>query len=157
MNRFLLVLPFLLLSSLTFAEHNFSICYYNQTNIPVVYVNNGIGHLWKSRGNFMGDGTLNAGESKCFDKIVDETLFRAHYTTFSIDRIWIGIVNPPFSSPYIIAQNAVAKNGGKLIDDTKNGRDNYNLHVFVTSNGIVYSNSSDINDKDSILVPRKFK
>ncbi|MFN7094219.1 MAG: hypothetical protein ACK4M7_02545 [Burkholderiales bacterium] len=138
------------------ASHFFTVCYYNQTNSAISYNNDGISHKWKNRGELVGSGSIPMGQSKCFGKIMDETLFTKDYITFYVDGKWMGIVNSGFANPYVIAQDAQAKKGGLLIDDTRDGRDNYQLNVFVTDSGIVYSNGEDITNKEHFITPRSF-
>lgn len=151
-------------SSLVYAEHVFKVCYHNETANPVEYDNsvvNSFNKRWKSRGELTGSGVLSAkGEpdsTKCFEKIADEKIFMSHYMSFKVNNTYVGFVNPWFGHPYVVAQGAKTTSGGKLIDDTADGKDNYQLHIFVTFNGLVFSNSADINNTSQIINPRKFK
>jgi len=146
-------------TSASWADHTFKVCYYNQTNAIIPYNNEGLSHKWKSRGELVSNGFINPKENKCFGKIVDETMLFTDYITFSVANKWIGIVNPGLAKPYIIAQDAKAKKGGKLTDDTKDGKDNYMLNIFVTENGLIYNNGHDPRDQcqNDIIIPRKFK
>lgn len=149
-----------------FAEHNFKVCYHNQTASSIYYINDGISHKWKSRGELVGSGQVPANSMKCFGNIQDETMFATDYITFTLGKddgqhtytSWAGIVVPAFAKPYIIAQNATEKKGGIIYDNTNDGHDNYELHVFVQPDGsIIYSNSGDLKDNASYITPRFFK
>lgn len=151
------------------ADHRYTVCYHNQTNSAIYYINDGISHKWKTRGEFVGSGEIKANTDKCFGGIADETMFSTDYITFTLGKEaedgsgttytrWGGIVHPAFSKSYVIAQNATATKGGKLTDNTSSGKDTYELHVFVTpGNKIIYSNSSDFKDTSQYIEPRFFK
>ena len=165
MKKILLALAALSASS-AWAEHVFTVCYHNISTTPVSYINDGVSHKWKSRGELAGSGQVAPNETKCFTNIKDETLFTTHYITFTLGKDdgsksytrWIGIADPGFSKPFIFAQDAVETKTGKLSDNTSDGKDNFELNIFVKSDGsFVYSNSKDINNTDAIITPRKFK
>ena len=144
-------------SCTAFAEHIFRVCYINKTTGSVPYLNDGISRKWKSRGELVGSGDLAPGEKKCFGNIKDETVFATDMITFTLNHKWFGIMNPGFSRPYVIAQDATEKKGGKLNDNTDDGRDNYKLYIFVMQDGsFVLSTNKDINDETSIIKARKF-
>ncbi len=150
----------------SFAGHYFKVCYHNQTSSVVYYINDGISHKWQKRGELVGSGQIAANSEKCFGDIKDETMFSTDYITFTLGRSngkktytnWTGIVVPAFSKPYVIAQNATAKKGGVLYDNTSDGHNNYQLHIFIEPDGkIIYSNSGDFTDTSSYITPRFFK
>lgn len=152
--------------STAFADHNFTVCYHNQTPTPIYYINDGISHKWKTRGELIGSGQVDGNSSKCFARISDETMFSTDYITFTLGKEdgnntytrWVGIVVPAFAKPYVIAQSATATKGGIMLDNTKDGKDNYQLHLFVEPDGtLVFSGSSDFKDTSSYLEPRFFK
>jgi hypothetical protein len=100
---------------------------------------------------------IGAGETKCFGNIKDETMFSTDMITFYVNNKWFGIVNPAFSRPYVISQDAVEKKGGKLTDNTKNGHDDYSLYINVMADGsFVLSNSPDQDDQTQVIQARKF-
>lgn len=149
-----------------FAEHRFTVCYHNLSSTPVSYINDGISHKWKSRGELVGTGQVEPGATKCFAKIADETMFSTDYITFTLGKSegdktytrWIGIANSGFARPFLFAQDAVETKTGKLKDNTADGKDNYELHIFINQDGsFLYSNSKDPKDSENILTPRKFK
>ena len=153
-------------STSAWAEHHYTVCYHNQSTTPIYYINDGISHKWKTRGELIGSGQVEANQSKCFSRIGDETLFSTDYITFTIGKEdgnntytrWAGIVHPAFGKSYLIAQGATATKGGILTDDTTTGKDTYGLHLFVQQDGsVIYSNSKDFNDKSSYIEPRFFK
>ncbi len=155
-----------LTASSAWAEHIFTICYHNLSTSPVSYINDGVSHKWKSRGELTGSGEVAPKETKCFSKIKDETLFTTHYITFTLGKDegektytrWVGIANSGFSKPFVFAQDAVETKTGKLADNKSNGKDNFELNIFIKSDGtFTYSNSKDINNTDAIITPRKFK
>lgn len=141
-----------------FAKHLFNICYVNKSNANISYINNGISHKWKERGELVGDGSVTPGQTKCFGKIMDETIFSSDILTFYVNNKWFGIVNSGFSKPYVIAQDATEKSGGKLLDNTNDGIDNFSLYINVMpDNSFLLSNVADTTDLANIVVPRKFK
>lgn len=157
MKKVILLLGALSASYCAFAEHVFKVCYVNQSASTVPYINNGISRKWKSRGELVGSGQLTPGEKKCFGNIKDETMFSSDMITFYLNNKWFGIINPGFSHPYVISQDATMKKGGKLVDNTKNGRDNYDLYIFVMKDGsFILSSSENITDPSNIIQPRKF-
>ncbi|MBP9743121.1 MAG: hypothetical protein KBD37_07185, partial [Burkholderiales bacterium] len=126
----------------------------------------GVSHKWKSRGELVGTGEVASGASKCFKKINDETMFSTDYITFTLGKEdgnktythWVGIANPGFSKPYVIAQDAIETNTGKLKDHTSDGHDNFELNIFIKNDGtFLYSNSRNPDDTDNVITPRKFK
>jgi len=158
MKKLLLVCAFLSLSLPAFARHLFSVCYVNKSNSNVSFINNGISRKWKERGELVGDGVVEPGQSKCFGNMMDETVFSADIITFYVNNKWFGIVNPGFSKPYVIAQDATAKSGGKLIDNTNDGVDNYSLYINVMPDGsFLLSNVKDTTDLTNIIVARRYK
>lgn len=157
MKKILLIILAMCASYTVFAEHIFKVCYINQTNAAVQYLNDGISRKWKSRGELVGRGDVAPGETKCFGNIRDETIFSSDMITFTLNHKWFGIINPGFSRPYVISQDATEKKSGKLTDTTDDGRDNYSLYIFVVQDGeFVFSTSKDIKDQSSIIKPRKF-
>lgn len=156
MRKLILVLIALFLSYGAFAEHFFKVCYINKTEGTVPYVNSGISRSWKNRGELVGNGSLAAGETKCFDQIKDETILLKHWITFTVNNKWFGIVNWTFSRPYTIAQDSTEKSGGKLYDATNDGRDNYELHIFVMKDSFVLRTGKDDTDPSNIIKPRKY-
>ncbi len=152
-------------STSAWAEHHYTICYHNQSNSAIYYINDGISHKWKEKGELVGSGQVAANSEKCFSKISDETMFTNDYITFTLGKEdgnntytrWIGIVHPAFGKSYVIAQGATATKGGKLTDNTSSGKDMYELHVFVQDNKIIYSNSGDFKDTAQYIEPRFFK
>ena len=146
-------------SGTAFAKHNFVVCYYNQTNTVVPYNNDGISKKWLTRGELVGSGTLNAGQSKCFSGIADETIFSSDYITFSVANKWVGIVNAGFKKPYAIAQDATATTNGKIPHAVIKGHDTYslNIHIMNDNGEIILSKSSDPKVTSDYIIPRKFK
>ena len=164
-KRFILLLAFLGTAN-AFAERVFTVCYHNLSSTPVEYINDGVSHKWKSRGQLVGSGAVAPKETKCFKDIKDETIFSTDYITFTLGKDegnqtytrWVGIVDGAVTKPYVIAQNVVDTNTGKLADNVDSGKDSYELHIFVKNDGtFIYSNSKDINDTDAYITPRKFK
>ena len=148
------------------ADHRYVVCYHNQTNSAIYYINDGISHKWNTRGQFTGSGQIKANSDKCFGGISDETVFTNDYITFTLGKEegdstytrWTGIVHPAFGKSYVIAQGATATKGGKLTDNTSSGKDTYELHIFVQPDGkIIYSNSKDFSATDAYIEPRFFK
>ena len=148
------------------ADHRYTVCYHNQTNSPIYYINDGISHKWENRGELVGSGQVAANADKCFGGIIDETMFSTDYITFTLGKEegnntytrWVGIVQPAFGKAYVIAQGATVTNGGKLVDNTSSGKDTHELHVFVKQDGnIIYSNSKDFKDTAAYIEPRFFK
>lgn len=157
MKKLLILLSMVVIYPRVFAEHTFKVCYINQSTNKVAYINNGISRKWKSRGELLGSGHVAPGEVKCFGNIKDETIFTSDIITFYAHNKWYGIVNPGFASPYVIAQDATNSKGGKLKDNTVNGKDNYSLYITVLENGsAILSNSQNYKDEDSIIEPRRF-
>lgn len=165
MKKILFALAALSASS-AWAEHVFTVCYHNLSSTPVSYINDGVSHKWKSRGQLSGSGQVAPNETKCFGSIKDETMFTTHYITFTLGKDegtktytrWVGIANPGFSKPFIFAQDAVETKTGKLVDNTNDGKDNYELNIFIKEDGtFLYSNSKDPSNTDAVLTPRKFK
>ena len=158
MKKLLLVCAFLSTSLPAFAKHLFTVCYVNKSSNNISYINNGISRKWKERGELVGDGTITPGQSKCFGKMMDETVFSSDIITFYVNNKWFGIVNPGFAKPYVIAQDATAKSGGKLIDNTNDGVDNYSLYINVMpDNSFLLSNVQDSSDIANLITPRRFK
>lgn len=149
----LLVLVSIATSGSAFAIHNFNVCYYNSTSQPVTYNNDGVHHKWKHHGTLEGNGAIAANSHKCF-VTSDETIFSSHYTTFYVNNKWYGIVNPGFSRPYAVAQNASSTSGAKLERGTGADTDTYNLNVLVSDNGATLSNSSDPKNSEAFIKPR---
>jgi hypothetical protein len=165
-SKILMFVTLILCSISAFAKHNFTVCIHNNTTNQISYDNNGLKHKWKENGQLVGTGTISTNTIKCFGGIADETLFSKDYITFNINTQtggtsnthWVGIVNPGFSAPYLVAQDATNKKGGKLTDHTASGKDVFALHVFVNQDGTFnYSNSEDINDASNKIEPRKLK
>ena len=164
MKRILLVLTMLIATSV-WAEHIFKVCYHNLSDDTLYYINEGPSHKWNNRGELVGNGVLKAKEERCFGNITDETIFSSDYITFTVgkehgDKVktkWVGIANTAFTMPYVFVQDSTERTGGKLLDDTNDGKDNYELHIFVNNDGnIIFSNSSNLEDTDKIIKPRKF-
>lgn len=160
MLKKILILCFtFLICSTALAEHFFTVCYVNYSNKKVGYNNGGYERKWKNRGELVGSDLLNAGETRCFEKISDETIFSTDMVTFTVDGQWFGIVNPGFVHPYVVAGYATAdtkKKSSKLHDNTKNGRDNYQLYVHIMPDKtFVLSNSADVTDSSQIITPYK--
>ncbi len=153
-----LILLMSLAASASWAKHFYNICYYNWSNNPVSYNNDGIKHKWKERDSLKGAGEILPGKDACF-KTSDETMFLTHYVTFYVNNKWYGVTNPGFSKPYAIAQGATATKGGKLsnnVDGT--GHDQYNLNVHVMNESDTFlSSSKDPKDTEDIITPRLFK
>lgn len=157
MRKLLFILLVIGASYTACAEHVFIICYINQSGASVPYLNDGISRKWKNRGELIGNGELAPGEKKCFSNIKDETIFSTDMITFTLNNKWFGIMNPGFSRPYVIGQDGIEAKGGKLNDETEDGRDNYKLYIFVEKDGaFVLSTSEDMNDQESIIKPRRF-
>lgn len=157
MRKLLLILVAMFLSYSAFAEHLFKVCYINQSAVDVPYINNGISRKWKSRGELVGSGNVAPGQTKCFDGIKDETIIFTHMITFYVNNKWFAIMNSGFSRPYVVAQDATEKKGGKLYDATDDGRDNYELHVFIMKDGsFVLRTGKDDTDPSNIIKPRKY-
>ncbi len=163
-KKIILVLAFFA-SNQAFAERIFTVCYHNLSATPVEYINNGISHKWKSRGELVGSGSVAGNATKCFKNIKDETIFSKDYITFTLGKDeggenytrFIGIVDSGFSKPYVFAQDAVDTNTGKLSDNVSSGKDSYELHIFIKKDGnFIYSNSKDISKTDAYITPRKF-
>ncbi len=158
MKKLLLICAGVCLSLNVFAAHVFTVCYANQSKSNISYINNGISHKWEKRGELVGNGDVSPGQTKCFGNIIDETIFSSDILTFYVNNRWFGIVNPGFSRPYVIAEYATAKRGGKLTDNTSDGVDNYALYINVMPDGsFVLSNVKDVTDQANIIVPRRFK
>lgn len=164
-KKLLLLLAFLGLTQ-AFAERIFTVCYHNLSSTPVVYINDGVSHKWKSRGTLVGTGSVAPKATKCFKDIKDETIFSTDYITFTLGKDkgsqtytrYVGIVDGAITKPYVFSQNAVDTNTGKLADNKDTGKDSYELHIFVKNDGtFVYSNSKDISDTEAYITPRKFK
>lgn len=165
MKKVLLAIAALSASS-AWAEHIFTVCYHNMSSTPVSYINDGVSHKWKNRGELVGSGQVAPNETKCFGKIRDETMFSTDYITFTLGKDegektytrWVGIANGGFSKPFVFAQDAVETKTGKLLDNTNDGKDNYELHIYVRNDGtFMYSNSKDPSNTDLVITPRKFK
>ena len=161
LNKTLVLLVVILINSAAFAEHFFKVCYINHSETKVRYNNNGYEHKWKHRGELLGVGALGAEETKCFGKISDETIFSTDMVTFTVDGQWFGIVNPGFVHPYVeagYASSATKKKHSKLIDNTKDGRDNYQLYVHIMPDKrFILSNSDDLSDTSQIITPYKHR
>ena len=161
MGKILILFSTLLINSIAFAEHNFTVCYVNHSNSKVGYNNGGFERKWKHRGELVGTGLLDVGETKCFQKIFDETIISTDIVTFTVGRQWFGIVNPAFGHPYVIASYATAdtkKKYSKLIDNTKNGHDNYQFYVnIMPDKTFVLSNGPDLSDSSQIITPYKYR
>ncbi len=164
-KKIILVLAFFA-SSQAFAERIFTVCYHNLSSTPVEYINDGVSHKWKSRGELVGTGLVAAKETKCFKNIKDETIFSTDYITFTLGKNegdqtytrFVGIVDGAMTKPYVFAQDAVDTNTGKLADNVRTGKDSYELHIFIKNDGsFVYSNSKDFSQTDAYITPRKFK
>ncbi len=159
MKKILLVL-FCISITQAWAEHYFNVCYYNWTKSSVSYNNNGVHHKWKQPDPLVGSnssGEIPAGDFKCFKGFADETIFTKHYITFYVNNKWFGIVNPGFSRPYAISQDAQNTKGGRLFEHVVGGKDNYDLFVHVKDDGsIILSGSKDLNDETMYIVPQHF-
>ncbi|MCC2645366.1 MAG: hypothetical protein K0R49_699 [Burkholderiales bacterium] len=157
MRKLIFILVAVVASYYAVAEHNFTVCYINQSADSVPYINNGISYKWKDRGELVGKGNVAPGQTKCFEKIKDETVFLSHMITFYVNNKWFGIINSGFAHPYVIAQYATEKKGGKLHDATEDGRDNYELHIFIMKDGSfqLKTGKDDTNSLD-IIKPRKY-
>ncbi len=164
-KKAMLVLVFFV-STEAFAERMFKVCYHNLSSTPVEYINDGVSHKWKSRGELVGTGAVAAKATKCFKGIKDETIFSTDYITFTLGKDdgsqnytrFVGIVDGAMTKPYIFAQDAVDNNTGKLADNVNMGKDSYELHIFIKNDGsFIYSNSKDFNETDAYITPRKFK
>ncbi len=165
LKKLLLVLV-ILGSTPAWAEHMFTVCYHNLSSTPVSYINDGVSHKWKNRGELVGTGQVAPSQTKCFSNIKDETIFTTHYITFTLGKDegdktytrWVGIAHGAFSKPFVFAQDATETNTGKLIDNKSSGKDSYQVHIFINNDGsFLYSNSKDPNDADAAIIPRKFK
>jgi hypothetical protein len=157
MKKILVALLSMSISCYAFAEHVFKVCYVNKSESSVHYINDGISHKWKSRGELIGNGKLAVGETKCFANIKDETIFSSDMITFTINNKWFGIVNPGFARPYVISQDATEKKGGKLVAIKSEFKDSYPLYVFIMNNGIfILRTSENADDDSSIIYPRRF-
>jgi hypothetical protein len=159
LKKILVICVTVFISSAALAEHFFTVCYINYSNKAVGYNNSGYERKWKNRGELIGTGVLGFNETKCFKKISDETIFSTDMMSFTVDGEWFGIVNPGFSHPYVVASYATAdtkKKQSKLIDNTKDGRDNYQLYVHIMQDKtFVLSNSADVTDSSQIIKPYK--
>ncbi|MEN9391527.1 MAG: hypothetical protein RL017_825 [Pseudomonadota bacterium] len=164
----ILLLVATLATTTAFANHSFSVCYHNLTNETIMYNNSDINHNWANPGELVGEGKVAPNETKCFKNITDETMFSADYITFTIYKSegenqfnrWVGIVNPGFTKPYVIAQDSVStdKKEAKLKDHNNSGRDRYMLHIFINQDGkFTYSNNDDPKNPDGLITPYKFK
>jgi hypothetical protein len=155
MKKLIFILVAISTSYSVLAEHIFKVCYTNQSDATVPYINNGISRKWKNRGELVGSGNLASGETKCFDKIRDETIIMTHMITFYVNNKWFAIMDSAFSRPYISAQDATEKKDGKLIDTTDDGRDNYELDIFVNKDGTFLLKTGSGETK-YIIKPRKY-
>jgi len=145
-------------SSVATAAHYFTLCYVNHSDKKVGYNNAGYEHKWTDRGECVGSGFLQPLETKCFRNIKDETIVSTDMITFTIDSQWFGIVNPWHTQPYIVSGYATAKKGGKLLVNTKNGRENYKVYInIMPDKSFILSNDEDLSDKSQIITPRKHK
>ncbi len=158
-KRLLLAIIATIATSSTWAAHHFKVCYYNYSSSNISYNNNGGSVRWKDRGELKNSGILAANAGKCFLNIIDETIFRTDSISFYVHGKKISIVNPGFSKPYIMAQDAdvdnLTRKKSHLIKNVKGGKENYNLNVFVMRDGsIVLSNSDNPEDQTNIIKPR---
>ena len=165
MKKVLFALAALSTSS-AWAEHVFTVCYHNLSSTSLGYINDGVSHKWKSRGELVGTGSVAPKQTKCFSDIRDETIFSTDYITFTLGKDqgsktysrWVGIADGAMTSPFVFSQDAVETKTGKLADNQSTGKDSYELHIFAKNDGtFVYSNSKDIEDTDAVVTPRKFK
>lgn len=155
MKKLLIILLSFAATSPAWAEHFFNVCYYNTSKAAVSYNNDGIHHLWKHIDTLTGSGTVDPQQNKCFTT-ADETIFRSHYITFYVNNKWYGIVNPGFSRPYAIAQDATAKKGTNISHQIDAGHDEYNLNVLITDDGVILSGVSDPKNTDAVITPAVF-
>jgi hypothetical protein len=152
--RIIIVCLLMFVSNVAMAKHFFKVCYHNNTSQDVTYDNDNVSHLWGSRGEVVGKGTLTPSETKCFNTN-DETLFRKHFIIFGFNSKWYGLVNAPFTRPYVVAQDANSNSGGFLIDETSDGIDNYQLHLTALPDGTTdLRNGSDISNRELLILPR---
>ena len=163
-KKFCIVVLALVLAQGAVAKHYFNICYYNWTNDTIGY-NNGQNSNqanrvskdnFKDRGTVVGEGDLAAGQSKCF-VAADETVFLSHRLSFIVNNQLFSIVNPGFSRPRVVSQNATEKAKGHIVNKVdKSGHDQYYLDVHVMPNGqVVLSSSPDKNDTSAYIQPAR--
>ncbi len=156
-----------LIANVTFAKHYFNLCYYNQTKEPIAY-NNGIDtkssnwitkDSFAHRGTVVGEGMVQPNTNKCFEA-TDETLMFSHKLTFIIHNKLYSIVNPPFSKPYVMSQNATVKSKGTIGNKVdQDAREQYYLYIYIVNpreeeeNSITLSSSADFNDTSAYITP----
>lgn len=141
------------------ASHNFKVCYYNYSPSSISYNNNGGSIRWKDRGELRDAGIIEPNSGKCFLDVTDETIFRTDSVSFYVHGKKITIANPGFTKPYVMAQDAevdtLTKKKSFLTKTIRNGKENFNLNVFVMRDGsIILSNSDNPEDQSSIIKPR---
>ena len=156
-----------LLANVTFAKHYFNLCYYNQTNESIAYNNGGntkssnwiTKDSFANRGTIVGEGIIQPNTNKCF-QATDETLIFSHKLTFIIHNKLYSIVNPAFSKPYVIGQNAEIKSKGTLgYNVDQKAREQYYLYVYTVNpreeaaNSIILSASPYFNDVSAYIKP----
>ncbi len=155
MKKLLLILG--LSAGISFAAHHFNVCYYNWSNSPINYNNNGIKYKWKARETLAGSGKVESGQKVCFTT-KDETMMFSHVITFYVNNKWIGIVNPAFARPYVIAEDATSKShkDGKLQQSVDvAGQEQCNLNVHILNDGSqILSTGNDPKDITSRITPR---
>ena len=157
-----LALLMAIVASSSFAKHYFNVCYYNWSNHPVGY-NNGTDDKksnkiskdnFKDRGTMIGSGVIAVGQNKCF-KATDETIFLSHRLSFVVDNQLLSIVNPAFSKPYVVSQNATEKAKGTIGNQVdNNGHDQYYLNVHILDNNkLQLSSSTDPKNASGVIDP----
>lgn len=162
-KKYLILCIVTVVSCNAWAKHYFNICYYNWTKHPIGY-NNGATDKsgnkvskdnFKDRGTVVGSGYIDAEKNKCF-YAADETIFLSHKLSFIVSNQLLGIVDPAFSKPYVISQNATQSTSkSKLANSVdKGGHDQYYLNVHILPNyNVVLSSSHDPKNTSAYLEP----
>lgn len=151
-----------LAASSAWAKHYFNICYYNWSNHKIGY-NNGSDDKkgnkvskdnFRDRGTVVGVGEIDANQNKCF-QASDETIFLPHRLSFVVANQLFAVMNPAFSKPYVVSQNATTNSKGKIGNKVDgNGHDQYYLDIHIMQDGqTVLSSSPDPKDTASYITP----
>ncbi len=151
-----------LITGMAFAHHRFTICYHDQSDVPLSYKNNVKVNNWKNLGEFIGEGKVDPGETKCFKNLVDENFISSHSVKFEVTIANIShelaLVNSWFSRPYLAMDDAnnTDKKKSRLKADKSSGEDEFNLHVFINKDKtLTFSNSDDLSKSQDIIEPRR--
>ncbi|MBY0379423.1 MAG: hypothetical protein K2P99_03365 [Burkholderiales bacterium] len=145
----------------SFAKHFFHVCYCNLSNHSVGY-NNGTGDKksnniskdnFKDRGTMIGGGIIEVEQNKCF-MATDETIFLSHRLSFIVHNQLLSIVNPAFSKPYVISQNATTKSKGTIGNQIDgNGHEQYYLYVQIFNDKLQLSSNADPKNTSAVIEP----